>query len=106
MLAILEREAGNHFDSALVAHLRSIAVKAFREIGGATEFELQAWPKAWVNPHRSSLHTKTGDLEIFGEPPGPFAQTLFGTLMVIVFRKKRRILIRTFNKFAIQRHSF
>jgi HD-GYP domain-containing protein (c-di-GMP phosphodiesterase class II) len=56
VLAILEREAGTHFDPDLVACFRRIAVKAFRDIGEASEFELQARLKAWVDQHRSFLH--------------------------------------------------
>jgi HD-GYP domain-containing protein (c-di-GMP phosphodiesterase class II) len=57
VLAILDREAGSHFDPDLVVLFHSIAAKAFRDIGGAAEFELQARLKAWVDQHRSFLHT-------------------------------------------------
>ena len=57
VLATLEREAGSHFDPDLLAHFLRIAAKAYRDIGGAVEFELQARLKAWVDQHHSFLHT-------------------------------------------------
>ncbi|NWJ42518.1 MAG: HD-GYP domain-containing protein [Geothrix sp.] len=57
VLTILDQEAGRHFDPDLVARFGRIAAKAFRDIGGAAEVELQARLKAWVDQHRSFLHT-------------------------------------------------
>jgi HD-GYP domain-containing protein (c-di-GMP phosphodiesterase class II) len=57
VLAVLEREAGCHFDPGLVAHFRAIAAKVFWDVDGAAEFELQALLKVWVDQHRSFLYT-------------------------------------------------
>lgn len=55
VMAILEREAGSHFDPDLVLRFSSIAAEAFRDIDGAAEFELQVGLKNWVDRHRSTL---------------------------------------------------
>jgi HD-GYP domain-containing protein (c-di-GMP phosphodiesterase class II) len=54
--SILNQEAGTHFDPDLVACFHKIAAGAFRDIGGATEFDLQTRLKAWVDLHSSFLH--------------------------------------------------
>jgi response regulator RpfG family c-di-GMP phosphodiesterase len=55
VLAILDQESGTHFDPDLLARFRILAPKAYAEIAGATEAELQARMRTLIQAGRPSL---------------------------------------------------